>query len=156
MKKQNKLTGFALVMCMLFAAPGLYAQKNVSSRDQHPKQENLQKDSHNKDAHSQDKVNRKEDKAAKAAVKQKGQSARKHESSPWATPRRADTRYVYFRDYNVYYDCSKKVYLTLSGKHWVASVSIPIAIQKADPSRVMYADVDYRGDDLYNYHRHHA
>jgi hypothetical protein len=79
-------------------------------------------------------------------------------SRPWVTRYhpRMKTRYVYFRDYNVYYDYRGSVYLSLVGRNWVVSAQLPVAMVRVDPYRVVYTDIDYFGDDLsaYHYRRH--
>lgn len=57
-------------------------------------------------------------------------------------------RYVYYRDYNVYYDCYRGVYVTLSGRNWVYTHRIPAHMHRADFHRITYIDLDYFDDDL--------
>lgn len=74
--------------------------------------------------------------------------------SPWMKRHHPQmkTRYVYFRDYNVYYDYHRNVYMTLSGRNWVFTAELPLAMRRVDPHRIIYVDVDYVADDLYGYH----
>ncbi len=76
--------------------------------------------------------------------------------SPWMKRHHPHmkTRYVYFRDYNVYYDYHRNVYMTLSGRNWVFTAELPLAMHRVEPHRIVYVDVDYFGDDLYAYHSH--
>ena len=64
-------------------------------------------------------------------------------------------RYVYYRDFNIYYDYSRRAYLTLSSGRWVVSTSIPVAMRRHDMARTTYIEVDYRGDDIGYYHNHY-
>lgn len=60
-------------------------------------------------------------------------------------------RYVYYRDYNVYYDCYRGVYITLSGRNWVYSHRIPAHMHRVNFHRIAYVDLDYFDDDLPRY-----
>ena len=64
-----------------------------------------------------------------------------------------EPRYVYYRDYNVYYDCHRDVYITLSGRNWAVSTNVPLALARHDHDRhiVRSIDVDYYDDDLPRY-----
>lgn len=55
-------------------------------------------------------------------------------------------RYVYYRDYDVYYDCHRHVYISLSGRHWTVSTSLPMIMHRVDMTRV----VQYQVDDYYD------
>lgn len=66
----------------------------------------------------------------------------------------ANRRYVYFRDYNVYYDCTRDVYVSLSGGRWIFTAQMPVMMQQVPVERVIYTDVDYCGDDIVYYHNH--
>lgn len=57
-------------------------------------------------------------------------------------------RYVYYRDYNVYYDCYAGVYITLSGRNWVYTHRIPTHMHRVDFHRIAYGNLDYFDDDL--------
>ncbi|HEX5171274.1 MAG TPA: hypothetical protein VFW11_18990 [Cyclobacteriaceae bacterium] len=67
-----------------------------------------------------------------------------------------NTRYVYFRDYNVYYDYKRHVYMTLSGRNWLLTSDIPLVMRSVEPHRIVYVNADYAGDDLFNYHARHS
>ena len=81
-----------------------------------------------------------------------------HHIHPWmhAHDRRVTTRYVYFSDYNVYYDYTRNVYITLAGRNWVISTELPLAMRRVDPRRITYVQIDYCGDDLHHYHARRA
>lgn len=57
-------------------------------------------------------------------------------------------RYVYYRDYNVYYDCHRHVYIVYSGRNWTISTSIPVTMARVDVDRADRWDVDYEDDDF--------
>lgn len=63
----------------------------------------------------------------------------------------AQTRYIYYRDYNVYYDCHRRTFLSLSGRNWVMSQQMPDCMRRCDMQRVSYMDVDYYDDDFPRY-----
>lgn len=73
-----------------------------------------------------------------------------HRPPHWAPAHgyRNQVRYVYYRDYNVYYDCYRGVYITLSGRNWVYSQHMPVPMRRARLDRVVYVDLDYYDDDL--------
>jgi hypothetical protein len=57
-------------------------------------------------------------------------------------------RYIYYRDYNVYYDCHRSVYIVFSGRNWTISTSVPVSMARVDIDRADRWDVDYEDDDL--------
>jgi hypothetical protein len=63
----------------------------------------------------------------------------------------ARPRYVYYRDYNVYYDCQKSVYISLSGRTWTVTSSIPIGMRQVNVRDVRRYEVDYYNDDFTTY-----
>lgn len=61
-------------------------------------------------------------------------------------------RYVYYRDYNVYYDCDRSVYITFSGRGWTITESVPIVMHRVDIGHAHRMDVDdYYDDDFVGY-----
>lgn len=60
-------------------------------------------------------------------------------------------RYVYYRDYDVYYDTHNSVYISYSGRNWTASASLPIALHHVDVHRAVRMEVDYDHDDFPSY-----
>jgi hypothetical protein len=74
----------------------------------------------------------------------------RHGAPLWAPAygHRYNTRYIYYRDYNVYYDCHRDVFLTWSGRHWVVTARVPDVICHVDFRRAMVVGVDYWGDDF--------
>jgi hypothetical protein len=63
-------------------------------------------------------------------------------------------RYVYYADYNVYFDFHRQVYITLSGRNWMISSSIPVPMQRVDIRRASYREVQYYDDDFVAYLGH--
>jgi hypothetical protein len=61
---------------------------------------------------------------------------------------RYNTRYIYYRDYNVYYDCYRDVFVTWSGRNWIITSRIPDAIVRVDFGRTAVVGVDYWDDDF--------
>lgn len=74
----------------------------------------------------------------------------KHRPPHWkhAHGYRNSIRYVYYRDYDVYYDCHRGVYITLSGRNWIYSQHIPSHMHHANFDRIAYVELDYFDDDL--------
>jgi hypothetical protein len=63
----------------------------------------------------------------------------------------ARPRYIYYRDYDVYYDSHKSVYISLSGRNWTVTSSIPIGMRHVNVRTVKRYEVDYYDDDFPNY-----
>lgn len=58
-------------------------------------------------------------------------------------------RYVYYRDYDVYYDCDRSVYISYSGHGWTISNAMPVVMCRVDIQRAVRVDVnDYYDDDF--------
>ena len=61
------------------------------------------------------------------------------------------SRYVYYRDYNVYYDCYRDVYITCSGRNYIYSNNMPPHLRRANFDRIVFIDLDFYDDDLPRY-----
>ncbi len=61
---------------------------------------------------------------------------------------RYDTRYIYYQDYNVYYDCHRDVFVIWTGRNWVISNRIPDVMYRVDFGRTRVSGVDYWDDDF--------
>jgi hypothetical protein len=97
--------------------------------------------------------------------KAQGKSKTKHKSEkkaggppPWAPAHgyRAKTRYVYFKDYPVYYDNDRGVYISMSGKNWSISAKLPDILKGVDLLAAPKIDLDFSGDEpqqSYDKHR---
>lgn len=57
-------------------------------------------------------------------------------------------RYVYYRDYDVYYDCHRQVYISFSGRNWTVSINRPVCMDRVDVYRAARVDVDYYEDNF--------
>jgi hypothetical protein len=77
-------------------------------------------------------------------------SHHRHGPPSWAPAygHRYNTRYIYYRDYNVYYDCHRDVFLTWSGRHWMITTRVPDVICHVDFRRAVVVGVDYWDDDF--------
>jgi hypothetical protein len=60
-------------------------------------------------------------------------------------------RYVFYRDYNVYYDCFRGMYITFTGRNWVFSHQMPHRMGRVNFDRIYRIDLDYYDDDLPGY-----
>ena len=60
-------------------------------------------------------------------------------------------RYVYYRDYDVYYDCHRNVYISFGGRNWNISAGIPVAMRHVDVRTVVSTNVDYYDDNFPEY-----
>lgn len=64
-------------------------------------------------------------------------------------------RYMYYRDYDVYYDSHRDVYITWSGRNWIVSASLPVVLRRVDRRRAVRMEVDYVRDDFPSYLQTH-
>lgn len=60
-------------------------------------------------------------------------------------------RYVYYADYDVYYDCHREVYISYSGRSWTISTSLPVVMHRVDIRRASCREVRYYEDDFVSY-----
>jgi hypothetical protein len=74
----------------------------------------------------------------------------RHGSPSWAPAygHRYNTRYIYYRDYNVYYDCHRDVFVTWTGRNWAITTHIPRILVGVDFNHCAVAGVDYWDDDF--------
>ena len=57
-------------------------------------------------------------------------------------------RYIYYRDYDVYYDCHRSVYISYSGRSWTVSTALPIMMRNVNIRAANRFEVDYWDDNL--------
>lgn len=77
---------------------------------------------------------------------------RYHDHGPVAVRNyHARPRYVYYRDYDVYYDTHREVYISYAGRNWSVSASVPVALRRVDVHRAVRMEVDYDRDDFHIY-----
>ncbi|MBL6445017.1 hypothetical protein JMN32_01765 [Fulvivirga sp. 29W222] len=76
---------------------------------------------------------------------------------PWAPAHgyRAKTRYVFFKDHDVYYDNEKGVYISVSGKGWEVSAKLPSILKGIDLKAAAKIDLNYSGDRPQKYYDRH-
>lgn len=60
-------------------------------------------------------------------------------------------RYVYFRDYDVYYDCQRNTYISYSGRGWTVTRVAPFAMRNVNIRSARSYEVDYYDDDFPSY-----
>jgi len=60
-------------------------------------------------------------------------------------------RYIYYRDYDVYYDCQKSVYIAYSGRSWSVTTAVPTGMRHMNVRSVKSYEVDYYDDDFPRY-----
>lgn len=68
---------------------------------------------------------------------------------------RAKTRHVFFKEYDVYYDLQRSVYISLSGSNWVVSAEIPAKIANVNLSAAVQLEIDLDADDPQRLYRNH-
>ena len=76
---------------------------------------------------------------------------------PWAPAHgyRAKTRYVYFSQYNVYYDHDRGVYISLGGNNWQVTAKLPSILSGVDLNAAVKVDLDFSGDEPFRYNSDH-
>ena len=74
----------------------------------------------------------------------------RHGRPSWAPAfgHRYNTRYIYYQDYNVYYDCQRDLFLTWTGRTWVSSTRIPDFMFHVNFGSARVYGVDYWDNDL--------
>jgi hypothetical protein len=60
-------------------------------------------------------------------------------------------RYVYYRDYNVYYDYTRNAYISFSGRNWVVTTTAPVGMRYVNRSGLNCSNIDYYNDDFPQY-----
>ena len=68
---------------------------------------------------------------------------------------RAQTRYIYFPDQNVYYDNQKGVYISLNGDNWNVSASLPSIFSGVDLNMALKVELDLSTDTPQKYNSDH-
>ena len=76
---------------------------------------------------------------------------------PWFYPHRLEVvRYVYFPEYNIYYDLSVRSYLYFDNGGWIRANTLPPHLRHLDLNRSRYERIhNYQGDDIAPYHNDH-
>ncbi len=76
---------------------------------------------------------------------------------PWFYPNRLEVvRYVYFPEYNIYYDLSGRTYLYLEGGIWVRHSVLPPQYRDIDLRRSRYERIrNYNDESILRYHEEH-
>lgn len=64
---------------------------------------------------------------------------------------RKQVRYVYYRDYDVYYDCYRGMYILFTGRNWTYTPHMPVHMYRAPYDRIAYVELEYCDDDLPRY-----
>jgi len=74
----------------------------------------------------------------------------RHNRPSWAPAygSRYNMRYIYYQDYNVYYDCHRDQFLVWTGRNWVVSNRIPDVMYRVDFGRTRVSGVNYWDDDF--------
>jgi hypothetical protein len=64
---------------------------------------------------------------------------------------RVRPRYVYYRDYDVYYDSHRSVYISYSGRGWTVTSALPVGMKHVNMRTTKRVEVDYYNDDFPRY-----
>jgi hypothetical protein len=60
-------------------------------------------------------------------------------------------RYIYYTDYDVYFDSQRNVYISYSGRNWTVSASLPVRLHRVDLRATSSMEVHYYEDDFITY-----
>lgn len=60
-------------------------------------------------------------------------------------------RYIYYRDYDVYYDCRDNAYISHSGRNWIVSSFPPRMMRNVNLRMARSYEVDYWDDNFPGY-----
>jgi len=76
---------------------------------------------------------------------------------PWAPAHgyRANTRYIYFPEYNFYYDLKAGVYIYYKSNKWVISAELDTNFGNIDLSVATKIELDYTGEHPERFNREH-
>ncbi len=74
---------------------------------------------------------------------------------PWFYPNRLEViRYVYFPEFQIYYDFTDRTYLYLDGGVWIRVKTLPPRYRSLNLHRSRYVRIrDYYDDNIATYHR---
>ncbi|MBK7652784.1 MAG: hypothetical protein IPJ20_21350 [Flammeovirgaceae bacterium] len=61
---------------------------------------------------------------------------------------RYNTRYIYYRDYNLYYDCYRNAFVAWTGGNWVLTSRVPDFMYQVNFADARIQGVDYWEDDF--------
>lgn len=60
-------------------------------------------------------------------------------------------RFVYYKEYNTYFDRTRNVYIVFAAGHWMASRVAPIAMRRVNMTTAVCMEVNYFDDDFTAY-----
>lgn len=66
---------------------------------------------------------------------------------------RYNTRYIYYRDYNLYYDCYRNMFVVWTGRNWIVTSRVPDFMYRVNFASARIQGVDYWDDD-FDYYLH--
>ena len=145
----------ALLMIISLAASvngqgrGNHRSEHARRSDHHNDHYEWKKDKHNKHHHYHDREVRHHHRDRHVVV---------HDHDHYCSHRpvvvrhyQTRPRYIYYEDYDVYYDMHQSVYISWSGRNWSVSASLPVALHHVDRRRAVRMEVDYYEDDFTAY-----
>lgn len=159
MKTVRNFFGVLMVVMMLVATDGFAQGRGNGNRDNHPGKGH-DKNKHGKHDRGNDRYDwDHNDRSREYSVRHdrhrihdRHVTYRHHRNGPpsWAPAYgyRYNTRYIYYRDYNVYYDCHRDVFVTWTGRNWSVSTRIPVVMAHVDFRRASVMGVEYWDDDF--------
>lgn len=68
---------------------------------------------------------------------------------------RAKTRHVLFKDYDVYYDLERSVYISLNAGTWEVTAKLPTKLAGVNLGGAVQIEIDVESDDPQRYYKQH-
>lgn len=148
MKANRKLLGAMVALGVLVGSAGVFAQgKGHAYR--HTKHHNKKHDQYARyDRHDHDHY------SSRYAGRTYDHHHHDYHRPPHWAPAygyRTDVRYVYYRDYDVYFDCYRGVYITFTGRNWIYSQHVPVHMRRINFNHIAFVELDYFDDNLPHY-----
>jgi hypothetical protein len=107
-----------------------------------------------RDRHDNDRDHRESNRRHKYdrhSVKHVYHHDRRHIHQPVVVHHYVRPRYIYYRDYDVYYDRNTSVYISYSGRGWTVSSALPVVMHRVNIRNTKRFEVDYYDDDFPRY-----
>ena len=150
MKTKRKLLGVLVGLGIVMGSGAAFAQGNGHAYG-HSKHHNKKQDQHARYDHYRHGYDQYSNKHVSRTYDHHHRIY--HKPPHWAPAHgyRTNVRYVYYRDYDVYFDCYRGVYITFTGRNWIYSHQLPAHMRRTNFNRIAFVELDFFDDDLPRY-----
>lgn len=152
MKKAGKF--FALIAILFAVSVSFNASGQKKGHNKRDKDSRNGRDNRDHEKHGQDYYSRGHDRHRHERRQVRHVHQHRHDRycrhSPVVVHHYTRPRYIYYRDYDVYYDSRNSVYISYSGRSWTVSAGIPFAMRHINVRNAARFEVDpdsYRDQD---------